>query len=86
LAISGDYAFISISAESENLLVYDVSDPSSPTEVNSLSIEGRPFWISVWENYLFVPGVEVDLLASGIYLVRLDANGVIDSHKLILIK
>jgi hypothetical protein len=64
LARADDYAFISISAEDENLLVYDVSDPSSPTEVHSLSIEGRPFWTSVWENYLFVPGVEVDQLAS----------------------
>jgi len=29
---------------------------------------------------------ETNKLASGIYLVRLDANGVIDSHKLILMK
>ena len=63
LAVSKDFAFISISSDSNNLLIYNVSDPSSPTEVNSLSFEGRPFWISVWENYLYVPGVEIDLVS-----------------------
>jgi hypothetical protein len=62
LAVSGDYAFISTVSDSNNLLVYDVSDPSSPAGVNSLGIEGRPKWISTSENYLYVPGVEINLL------------------------
>ncbi|MFC1550194.1 T9SS type A sorting domain-containing protein [Candidatus Neomarinimicrobiota bacterium] len=63
VAVSGDHAYISTNDDSENLLVYDVSDPSSPTEVNSLSFEGRPKWISTWENYLYIPGVEVALVS-----------------------
>lgn len=62
LAVSGDYAFLSTNSDTENLLVYDVFDPSWPIEVNSLTFEGRPKWISIWEDYLYVPGVDVDLV------------------------
>jgi hypothetical protein len=33
VAVSGEHAFISTYDDTENLLIYDVSDPSSPTEV-----------------------------------------------------
>ncbi|UCE07248.1 MAG: T9SS type A sorting domain-containing protein [bacterium] len=70
LAISGDYAFLSTISDSENLSIYNVSDPSSPTVMNSLSFGGRPFWISVYENYLYIPGVEVDLV-SGVTVLEI---------------
>ena len=59
IIISGGMLYYMQNTDFSNntLVIVDVSDPSSPTEVNSLSIEGRPFWISVWENYLIVPGV-----------------------------
>ncbi len=62
LAISNDHAYVSVISDSNNLLVYDVLDPSSPCEVNSLSIDGQPKWISVSENYLYVPGIEINLV------------------------
>jgi hypothetical protein len=63
LAISDDFAFVSTNGEDENLLIFDVSDPALPTEVNALSVEGRAFWISVCDNYLHIPGVEIDLVS-----------------------
>ena len=60
LALAGNHAFISTDFNDGELLVYDVSDPSSPTEVTALTVEGRPFWLSTWESYLHVPGVEIN--------------------------
>jgi hypothetical protein len=56
LAVSGNHAYVSIVSESSNVLI---SDPSSPTERSSLSIEGLPKWISASDNYLYVPGAEI---------------------------
>jgi hypothetical protein len=57
VAASRDFAYVSTQSDSENLVIYDVSDPSRPTEVKSLTFEGRPKWISVFGNHLYVPGV-----------------------------
>jgi hypothetical protein len=61
LAVTGDHAFISTHADSNNLLVYDISAPISPHLINELDIPGRPKWISRHEDHLYVPGVEIDL-------------------------
>ncbi len=95
--ISGKYAYVA-----SGLKVVDVSDPTAPVEIAYHRTPGAHAQdITVADNLVYVlemthfeifeiaevpTGVEVDLLASGIYLVRLDANGVIDSHKLILMK
>jgi hypothetical protein len=57
VAASRDFAYVSTQSDSENLVIYDVSDPSAPTEVRSLIFEGRPKWISVYGKHLYVPGV-----------------------------
>jgi len=62
LAIRDNYAYISLFSDTNNLLVYDVSNLSAPFEVNCLNINGRPKWISVSENYLYVPGLEINLV------------------------
>jgi len=62
LAISGNHAYVSVISDTNNLIIYDISDPSSPVEVNTLSIDGRPKWISASENYLYVPGLEKNLV------------------------
>lgn len=62
LAISGDHAYVSVISDTNNLLIYDVSNPSSVCEANSLNIDGRPKWISTSENYLYVPGIEINLV------------------------
>jgi hypothetical protein len=57
LALRDCHAFVA--TYGEDLVVYDVSDPSSPTEVTSLHFpDGSLRQISTWENHLFVPGVE----------------------------
>ncbi len=60
VAAAGDYAFVSTQNDGENLIIYDTSDPTAPAEVNALSFPGRPKWISVRGERLYVPGVEVN--------------------------
>jgi hypothetical protein len=59
LAVSSHHAFISIHADSNNLLIYDVSDPASPQEVEALDMQGRPKWISAQGSDLYVPGLDI---------------------------
>lgn len=59
LAVSGDYAFVG--TYMRDLLVYDVSNPVSPIVVASLEFPDSPIkQISVWGDYLYVPGVAID--------------------------
>lgn len=59
LAVSGDYTFVG--TYMKDLVVYDVSDPSSPVEVTALEFPDSPIkQISVWGNHLYVPAVIVD--------------------------
>ena len=58
LAVSGDHAFVG--TYMNDLVVYDVSDPSLPLEVTSLKFPDSPIkQISVWGDHLYVPGVKV---------------------------
>ncbi len=59
LAVSGSYAFVATNMN--DLLVYDVSDPSSPVRVKTLEFPDSPIkQISVWGNHLYVPAVVAD--------------------------
>jgi hypothetical protein len=59
LAVAGNYAFVG--TYMNDLVVYDVSDPSSPLEIASLIFPGSPIkQISVWGSHLYVPGVVRD--------------------------
>jgi len=60
MAVAGQYAFVSTRRDSQNVVFYDVSDLSSPKEVNTITIEGRPFWLSVVGDRLFVPGAQMN--------------------------
>jgi hypothetical protein len=59
LAVSGDYAFVGTYLT--DLVVYDVSAPSSPVEVTALEFPDSPIkQVSVWGDHLYVPAVMVD--------------------------
>ncbi len=59
LAVSGDYAFVGTYLK--DLVIYDVSAPSSPVEVTALEFPDSPIkQVSVWGDHLYVPGVVVD--------------------------
>jgi len=56
LAVSGNHAFVS--TYMNDLVVYDVTDPSLPVEATSLQFPDSPIkQISIWGDYLYVPGV-----------------------------
>lgn len=60
LAVYGNHAFISTSIN--DLVIYDITNPLSPIEINSIEYPDSPIkQISVWDNLLFVPGVVNDL-------------------------
>jgi hypothetical protein len=63
VAESAGYAFVSTQDDGDNLLVYDVSDPSSPLVLQSLTFGGRPKWISARDHLLYVPGVEIGIVS-----------------------
>ncbi|MBN2030108.1 T9SS type A sorting domain-containing protein [bacterium] len=59
LAVSRNHAFVG--TYMDNLVVYDVSNPSSPIEVTALKFPESPIkQISVHGNHLYVPGVKVN--------------------------
>jgi hypothetical protein len=59
LAASDHHAFVG--TYMSDLVVYDVSDPSSPVEVTAMDFPDSPIkQISVWGDHLYVPGVIVD--------------------------
>lgn len=60
LAIVDSYAFVA--TQRGDLIVYDVSDSSAPSEVTSLGFaESALKQISVWGDHLYVPGVVADV-------------------------
>jgi hypothetical protein len=57
LAVSDDHAFVG--TYMNDLVIYDVSNPSIPKEVTCLKFPDSPIkQISVWNDYLYVPGVK----------------------------
>lgn len=54
VATSGNYAFNVVSATSNNFFVTDISNPSAPSIVRTISITGTPSNIFVMGNYAYV--------------------------------
>ncbi|MFC2084685.1 T9SS type A sorting domain-containing protein [Bacteroidota bacterium] len=68
LAVSGNHAFIG--TYMKDLVVYDVSNPSSPMEATALEFPNSPIkYISVWGDHLYVPGVIIDNPNAGVIVL-----------------
>ncbi|MBP9820858.1 hypothetical protein KBC85_01840 [Candidatus Saccharibacteria bacterium] len=52
--ISGNYAFVVINRGSQNFLVYNITNPASPTLVQTLSLNGNPTNIFIDGSYAYV--------------------------------
>ena len=58
LDVSSNYAFI---GEGRNLVVVNVSSPSSPSRVNSILLPGTVYDIKIWGNYAYIANGEAGL-------------------------
>ena len=54
IAVSGNYVYLIRTGASPNFIVFNVSNPASPTQVGSLTLAGNPTSIMISGNYAYV--------------------------------